>query len=241
MKFIIKTHKNTDDEIAMGHKLGFATLRDVDAISLSANDNGFTTLTAALRSLRLPSDYLREQVSNCQGGNNVVYAGTVLDPWYNKKHILLVPATRGATSKKNSYEHYMVELIRLCNFKGIKCLHFGHYSFVNSGFQHSEVHRILSVLLNPLIYTTLDKVYFEVDARCLKDLLQVYKYVNDAIYKNGGKDPEIIVSPEFEYVVVQTNPDGSTWREFVAKQEDLSESQIASRIRRLRRMNSQFN
>ena len=42
MKIIFRVHVHTESEILVGHKLGFSGLQGVDAVSATANPEGFT-------------------------------------------------------------------------------------------------------------------------------------------------------------------------------------------------------
>ena len=46
MKIVFRVHVHTEDEIQVGHKLGFSGLHGIDAVSATANSEGFTPLTA---------------------------------------------------------------------------------------------------------------------------------------------------------------------------------------------------
>ena len=49
MRLIFCVREHTYDEIQMGHLLGFSAILGLDAISATANANGFTPLTAIAR------------------------------------------------------------------------------------------------------------------------------------------------------------------------------------------------
>ena len=42
MKIILRSHTNTAEEIQLGHKLGFTSIKGIEVISATANLNGFT-------------------------------------------------------------------------------------------------------------------------------------------------------------------------------------------------------
>jgi hypothetical protein len=210
MKLIFKVHKNTAYEIEMGHKVGFTIPWDVDAISLSANSNGFTQFTAAMRALYRDSKEFEQSLINCKKFDTVIEARP------ESPTIILVPPTRGKTGKSQSFEYYATEIISVCNYRKRKILHFAHYGFINGDFQWMEIRRTMEVFLNPLNYTTLEKMYFEIDSRYFnevfgicKDVAKMYRLIKPQFGK--------IDSPEFEYKTVRVNEDGTSWAELVRK------------------------
>ena len=62
MQFTFRVQKNTDGEIQLGHKLSFTLADGVDALSVSANSNGFTPLTAAFRAMYLDHKDFQEEI-----------------------------------------------------------------------------------------------------------------------------------------------------------------------------------
>ena len=210
MKLIFKVHKNTAHEIELGHKVGFTIPSDVDAISLSANSNGFTPFTAAMRALYRDTKEFENIIKECKKLDAVIEARA------GSPTIILVPPTRGRTGKSQSFEYYATEIINICNYRKRKILHFAHYGFINGNFQWMEVRRIMEIFLNPLIYTTLDEIYFEIDSRYFneafgicRDIAKMYRLIKPRFEK--------IDSPEFEYKTTKVNDDGTSWVELVRK------------------------
>jgi hypothetical protein len=214
MQFIFRIQKNTETEIDLGHKVSFTVADGADALSVSANSNGFTPLTAAFRAMYLDPKIFEDQILDCRRSNKVVELKNTI---FDNPKIILVPPTRGITGKFSTYEYYAVRILEICNLHKLKNLHFTHYGFLNGGYDFIEVQRVMTTLLHPLIFTTLEKIYFEIDYRYSDEFINIYKFVNDNF--NMRKKFSQIVAPEFEYITRQTLEDGSTWQEFVRKEK----------------------
>jgi hypothetical protein len=216
MKFTFRVQKNTDSEIKLGHKLSFTVAEDIDAISISANPNGFTPLTAAFRAMNLNHKDFEDEIFACRKQDVVI---ELKNQPFNSLKIILVPPTRGLPTKHHTYEYYMTRILEICNINNLKNLHFTHYGFLNGGYHLDEVLRVMTTLLHPLVFKTLEHIYFEVDERYYREFTSIFRHVN-YIFKTRNEFYKIN-APEFEYVIRQTLEDGSTWREFVRKDRDI--------------------
>jgi len=218
MKIVFKSHTNTSEEIELGHKVGFSTIKGIDAISLSANLNGFTPATAVLRHLGYEKDKFKHIEEQCRAD------GTVELYKEYKPNLIFIPPTRGISGKHKSMEYFIAKTLQICNYENYKTLHFTHFGFVNGEFQHLDIFKIFSVILNPLIYTTLDVFYWEIDSRYLNDLMLCYQHINSDCFRNNSGKPEVIHSPEFEYVDYISNSDGSYWKQLQRKRNTTDSS-----------------
>ena len=216
MQFTFRVQKNTDGEIQLGHKLSFTVAEGVDAISISANPNGFTPLTAAFRALHLDHKDFEDEIIDCRKQNIVI---ELKNQPFNSLKLILVPPTRGRTSKHHTYEYYMTRILEICNVNNSKNLHFTHYGFLNGGYHLDEVLRVMKTLLHPLAFTTLEHIYFEIDERYYREFLNIFRHTNYIFKMKKGFHR--IDAPEFEYITRQTLEDGSTWQEFVRKDRDI--------------------
>jgi hypothetical protein len=216
MQLIFRVQKNTDGEIQLGHKLSFTVEKYADAISVSANSNGFTPMNAVFRSMELDQNEYESEITACKKENKVI---EIDYPYYFNRKIILVPPTRGRTNKYDTYEYYTVRILEICNFYKLNTLHFTHYGFLNGGYNLDEVLRVMKTLFHPLAFTTLEKIYFEIDERYSNEFLHIYRHVCKTYQIKY--EYSRIEAPEFEYVTRQTLEDGSTWQEFVRKDSDI--------------------
>ncbi len=212
MKIIFRSHNNTPEEIQLGHKLGFTTIKGIHAISLTANLNGFTPATAVLRHLRYDKVEFQQIADDCRTNGAVKLCGL-------RPKLIFVPPTRGYTGRNKAMEFYITKTLQICNSENFKSLHFSHFGFINGVLQELDILRIFNVILNPLIFTTLEVFYFEVDSRYLNKILEIYDQVNRHSYKNRSDRLEVIHAPEFEYIDGIRNSDGTRWMEFRLKSD----------------------
>ena len=191
MKIILRSHTNTDEEIESGQKVGFSSMRGIDAISVTANLNGVTPLSAVIKYLNIDKKTVRKVAvySNINGQVKLV------KNWY--PNLILLPPTRAETGRNKNVEFYTIQLIKICNAENFKNLHFTHYGFINGVFQRWEIRKILSIFLNPLIYTTLETVYWEIDSRFIDEMKNLYRDVNINCNKSSTY-PEVYSSTESE-------------------------------------------
>jgi hypothetical protein len=171
MKLILRPHTNTDEEINLGQKVGFSSIHGVSALSVTANLNGVTPLSAVLQHLKIDKKIVRKLVETTNINGHVKLVQT----WPN---LILMPPTRAEMGRNRDIEFYTIQLIKICNAENFKNLHFTHYGFINGVFQGWEIRKILSIFLNPLIYTTLETVYWEIDSRFVDEMKNLYRDVN---------------------------------------------------------------
>jgi hypothetical protein len=60
MRIILRSHTNTEEEISSGQKVGFTSIRGIDAISVTANLNGTTPFSAVLKYLNVDKKTIRK-------------------------------------------------------------------------------------------------------------------------------------------------------------------------------------
>ena len=205
MKIIFLPHKNTDEEIQLGQKINFTPIHGLQAISVTANLNGFTPMAAVLEYLKVKKKTLIKEVHHCS------FSGIVklIPGWPN---IILVPPTRGPTYRNKWIEYYMIQILKICNAENFKELQFNHYGFINGTFQKGEVSRILSVLLNPLIYTTLEAIYWEIDARYVETMTEIYSRIDENINGVRASDPIIFDPSTMNFPKRYERTNANYWR-----------------------------
>ena len=204
MKIILRSHTNTAEEIQLGHKLGFTSIKGIEVISATANLNGFTPLSAVLRYLRIDKKLLMKDVHD----SNINGRVKIINDYPN---LILCPPTRANSGRNRSIEHYTIKTLQICNAENFKTLHFTHYGFINGVFQQYEIDRILSILLNPLIYTVLDTLYWEIDSRYLDQMEKSFRDIQER-YQHRPLYPEIIIAPMLTYENFTLGNDKSYWQ-----------------------------
>ena len=208
MKFIFRVHVHTEGEIQMGHKLGFSGLQGVDAVSATANHDGFTPLTAAARIYGWDRDLITRASQQCNDRKEVAIVHQVTPT------LLLVPKVTGKTSYKYTVEGCAIDLLMAAKHLKIKSLHFTHFGFMQSSKVEQDFGKILEIFLNPLNDMPLEEVIWEIDYRGLRALQSAYHAVKIRFHLPDD-DPAIILAPQFEWVDTMRAEGGYNWRELV--------------------------
>ena len=188
MEIEIRIQEHLSSEIEMGHAISFSGISEkrfveYGAISATANLNGFVPLTSILRHYKINEQSIAQEVKIANKFNVV----RTFKNSQNSPMLILVPQTHG--SLKN-IEYYISRLIEVCNFHNVKELHFTHYGFVNGVFRYEEIKAILNVLLNPISFIKLEKIIWELDARCVNPFEEVYRNVANKVFRLRKKMPQ---------------------------------------------------
>ena len=155
MKIIFRPIPHNPTEIIMGQFIWFHPCEDADAISVTANPEGFTTQN----SVRHLLGYDQEVMVDAAKASNDKYEIAILNK--STPPLLLVPQTYG---KKDSL-FLINDLIAACNHLKVKKLHFTHFGFIQKKLPKNEVKEILRVMLDPHIQSTIEIVIWDVDSR----------------------------------------------------------------------------
>ena len=161
-------------EILMGQFIWFHPCEDMDAISVTANPEGFTTQNSVGQLL----GYDQKVMVDAANESNDKYEIAILNK--STPPLLLVPQTYG---RKDSL-FLINDLIAACNHLRVKRLHFTHFGFIQKELPKSEVEKILQIMLDPHIQSTIETVVWDVDSR-VKGALQTI--VSD-LGLSGGVD-----------------------------------------------------
>lgn len=162
MKIIFRTIPHNPIEILMGQFNWFHPCEDIDAISVTANPEGFTTQNRVGQLL----GYDQKAMIDAAKESNDKYEIAILNK--SKPPLLLIPQTYG---KKDSL-FLINDLIAACNHLKVKKLHFTHFGFIQKELPKNEVEQILRVMFNSQIQSTIETVVWDVDSR-VKDALQI--------------------------------------------------------------------
>ena len=147
-------------EIIMGHFIWFHPCEDVDAISVTANPEGFTTQNSVGHSLGYDQEVMVDAAKACNDKYEIAILKKSTPP------LLLVPQTYG---RKDSL-FLINDLIAACKHLKVKRLHFTHFGFIQKELPKSEVEQILKFMLNPPTQISLDTVIWDIDTRAVQDL-----------------------------------------------------------------------
>ena len=159
----------------MGQFIWFHPCEDADAISVTANPEGFTTQNRVGQLLGYDQEVMIDAAKACNDKYEIAILNKSTPP------LLLVPQTYG---KKDSL-FLINDLITACNHLKVKRLHFTHFGFIQKELPKSEVEQILRVILDSHIQSTIETVIWDVDSR-VKDALQTI--VADLALSGGVND-----------------------------------------------------
>lgn len=161
MKVIYRSIRHDPMEIFMGQFIWFNPCEDVDAISVTANPEGFTTQSRVGQLLGYDQEVMADAAKVCNDKYEIVILNKSTPP------LLLVPQTYG---RKDSL-FLINDLIAACNHLKVKRLHFTHFGFIQKELPKNEVVQILQVMLDPYIQSTIETIMWDIDSR-VKDALE---------------------------------------------------------------------
>lgn len=165
MNINFKIIENTYDEIYMGQKIWFSAVPGCDAVSATANTQGFTPLTAIARKFDWDLDMIEREAAACNKEDTAIIVRTVTPK------LLLVPATKGRGSRKKIEYRYLKALHGLDPI----CLHFTHYGFLQGRFPASEISWVLNLLLGQLLPVSIKMITVDVDERRSRDFFNLMR------------------------------------------------------------------
>ncbi len=154
MDVYFRSISHLSDEIYMGHMFLHHAIPVCDAISATANTNGFTPLLAIVRHFNWNHDVVTKAALACNKKSEVCVVP--LTP-----KLFLVPATKGHRDSR----FLISDLIAATRANNVKALHFTHFGFMQSRLPRSEVIAVLDYLFSRSTSTGLEKIVIDIDAR----------------------------------------------------------------------------
>lgn len=158
----------------MHHKLFFSHYRKADAISATANMDGFTVLNAIKMHFGWDTEMLREAAEQCNKRGEIAVLKD-LTP-----RLLLVPRTKVQSAERTKF--YIEDLLKAADAIKVLGLQFTHYSFTNRISFDEELIEIFRVLFSPALETGIDLLVFDIDYRCTEKLKQLMTEVRYGKY-----------------------------------------------------------
>lgn len=165
MEIIFREIHHTNDEISMGQKIWFPISIESDAVSATANTNGFVPLTAIARSHRWPNILIEEASLKCNQENQIAVLDQV------KPALLLVPATKG----EGPTDFLITDLIKAANAVKADVLNFTHFGFIQSMLPEREIKAILRVMMDANTKSTIRVVVWDIDFRFKKAMMKIWR------------------------------------------------------------------
>ena len=163
-------------EIMMGHYIFFRPIQEADTISVSANMAGFTPMNQAVSAIGLDRN---EMTQFAESVNEKWEVGVVK---HGQRRLMVIPKTRG-----NSYVYpqrcLATDLLLACKAEDVHTLHFCHYGFIQNKLIETEVNRLFSIILNPLIDAQFNMDFIiEADVRIVNKMKAIHNMYVDRFY-----------------------------------------------------------
>jgi hypothetical protein len=194
MNFHIRINTRTEEDI-LNKKIAFFPIKDFES---RIEGEGYNIISATAN-LTSPHPFLWN-ISQAYGWDYAALDKSVMECERKKEiitaldfhpYLFLVPQTRNSTKAKLAPEYFITSLLDCINHLKKKRLHFTHFSFIKSSFPKKEISAILSVLLNPLVKTTLENVYWDIDSRHSKEMFMLYRRIAINTYRLNVSQPTI--------------------------------------------------
>ena len=129
----------------------------LDAISVTANHDGFTTFNAVACTIGLDREIASQLAITAQDRNEVVVAD-----WVQPKLIVVPKAT-----EQTEIVRLTKELLQVANSLDVKKLLLTHFAFIPAKFPEGHVRAIVRELLATQEHSTIATAWFDVDPRHL--------------------------------------------------------------------------
>lgn len=160
MKILFRPVTHSADEISMGQVIHYRPLPEADGVSVTANADGFTTLTAMARLWGVSLDhaqYVSNHINNLKSKPPCILV--LEDPF--KHSLIFVPKTESITDATAMTR----QILEYADGEGVKVLEFTHFNFIQGQFPDVEISSSLFAILNFVDASSLASIIFDVDSR----------------------------------------------------------------------------
>ncbi len=169
VKIVFRPIQHDPMEIIMGQAIWFKPIGGVNAISATANTNGFTPLTSIIRAYDWDKEIIEGATNECNLKGEVAIINHL------QPKLLLVPKTRGQSNTL----FYITDLLHACAHLKVSTLHFTHYGFIQNRLPSSEIEEILKVMQSPANEVVVKNVIWDIDVRQDKNLEYLYQVTQE--------------------------------------------------------------
>ena len=163
-------------EIMMGQYIFYRPIQEADTISVSANMGGFTPMHQVISAIGLDRN---EKSQFAESVNEKWEVGVVK---HGQRRLMVIPKTRG-----DSYVYpqrcLTTDLLLACKAEDVHTLHFCHYGFIQNKLIETEVNRLFSIILNPLVDSQCHMDFIiEADVRIINKMKAIHNMYVDRFY-----------------------------------------------------------
>ena len=165
MEIKIREVLHTSDEIAMGQVIHYLPLPEADAVSVTANAAGFTTMTAVARHWNISLDQATAIADHANKLKHKCPWSLVLEEpkW---RCLITVPRTYGQSDS----EAMTRKILEDTRGERVKILEFSHYNFIQKTFPEIEIASAIRAMRAWHDSDGIDTVIFDIDCRFLATL-----------------------------------------------------------------------
>lgn len=164
MDVYFRSIQHAADEISMGQVYWFQPNPECDAISATANTDGFTPLLAIGRHFNWDRDVVTKAALACNMKGEVCVAPFI-------PTLFLVPATKGHGDSR----FLISDLIAATRAANVKALHFTHFGFIQNRIPQSEIVSVLNYLFGNSTSLGLCRIVIDIDARIESEFYELLR------------------------------------------------------------------
>lgn len=154
----VRVIRHSFTEYQMSHKLWFLPASGADAISATANTDGFTVLNAIARFYRWDNDEIRRASDEANKRKQVAILRR------SQPTLFIVPRTHA--SDQASIKLLVGDLLMAVDAARCKQLQFTHFGFTNRVKFDWELEAFIASLLTENLAPQLRRVFIDIDYRC---------------------------------------------------------------------------
>jgi hypothetical protein len=156
----VRVIEHSQTEYQMSHKLWFAPAPGVDAISATANTDGFTVLNAIARFYGWNYNDINRAAEEANRRGQVAVLRR------DRPNLFIVPRTK--PSDQASIGALVDDLLKALDATRARQLQFTHFGFTNRVKFEWELENFLTKLLESALAPELERVCIDIDRRCWK-------------------------------------------------------------------------
>jgi len=163
METYIRPIAHSSDEITMGQLYWHYQVPECNAVSATANMNGFTPLNAIKMHFGWDQDVVVRAAKACNKKGEVCIVD--LSP-----KLLLVPATKG----QGDAPFLISDLIAAVRAAQLRNLHFTHFGFIQGHMPRGELSSVFRYLFSQTATEWLSRLVIDVDSRIETEFYELF-------------------------------------------------------------------
>ena len=167
MRIHIRPVTHTEEELELGSVVFYEPVITVDAISVTADEKGFSTLKAVTRFLKYDIQHA-VKIAATVNARGKSYVLPLEDPT-----LIFVP--KAATVSDDG--EYVRDMLEACEFERCYILNFTQYNLIVGNFPSAQIITALSIMKKFQSDSGPYKIWFDMDVRYIKEFQEIYRKV----------------------------------------------------------------